>query len=176
MGWWIRTVGMVWILGGCDMAPFDLQFPLVVYADRSDWTSAEMDQVSAGVAIWNESVGPIVAVVDSDEGMEPTCNTVRLQLSEMAQATSGRRKRGWVESHWISDGTGGWCAWLLVDVDSTLIRTGRRLPIVVAHELGHVFGLPHDEDDRGSIMYPGSRPDQVVRSDHVSYLRSIAGL
>lgn len=46
---------------------------------------------------------------------------------------------------------------ILINRDLTTGRTPDQLAIVIAHELGHVYGLVHvDRDERSSLMNPGN--------------------
>lgn len=147
------------LLGGCGSAPdtgirtvFDACAPLGV-APQAPVTAAERESVARGLALWNAAAG--TALTESPGPADPTVPVV---FEDGFPAQLG----------FYDDATG------TVYVNHGLDGDPAGA-VVVAHELGHAFGLGHvDPAERLSVMNPGNE-DVTPTAEDVAALRALWG-
>ena len=122
--------------GGADRADYVARDPCVALALHPvGATSAELDGITGAVALWRERG---VAAFDAAAGA--TSGAIEVRFDDAAAAFHG-----------VYDPDQ---ASVLINRDLTDTAT---LSIVIAHELGHVFGLTHIAPaERISLMNPGN--------------------
>lgn len=116
-------------------------FPLTVHALNG---SAEQQKaLRAALEYWNAQIGkPVFRWGTKGKNVIP----VSFQKIEILP---GKQIAGFGPS---SVDVAGHMVYALVLIDNTLPE--KVLPTVVIHELGHVLGLAHDEDNELSMMHP----------------------
>ena len=114
--------------------------PLALVADPGA-TAEQVQGIAAGLALWNSAAGTQLLLLNASPGAGDAGRTAGPSLPVHFQ-TAGAPFRGLYDA---------------IDVEIFINNdlTGSPLPIVVAHEIGHSFGLVHVPDgERPSLMNP----------------------
>lgn len=155
-------------------------FPLQLGVDTSSFSSDERETIKEVVYYWNDLIGTTVfevTEVDINDHMI-TGEVVRspfghiiIYETELGMAENGASSLGLANVHpsyelgtvsGIHDG--------VVRIDSTNVNA--HLFLVVAHELGHILGLSHDNDIT-SLMWPYvTESAGVVMPEDIDFIRS----
>ncbi|HOX13524.1 MAG TPA: matrixin family metalloprotease [Spirochaetia bacterium] len=126
------------------------------------------------LAIWNREFGTGLRIAGYHEGGQARDGRNTISLGVAAPPSPARRRR---DARLEADRLGftvNWRRGLRIDETDILINISWRvapravlepedycLETLVLHELGHMFGLPH-QDREGSLMYPLLEPGRSV--------------
>lgn len=145
-------------------AEIEIEFPNVCFDEKLSVnpldTNVPFRDLDAAAEMWNDAVGAtVIRVTPFFEG-----NVVITEVPVMPEEY--RDKAGVAYSNWDPiDGS---------FVDCTiLLNRGDWYDKILAHELGHCFGLGHDDDEEhpSSLMRSTVRYDSMILPHHVEHVK-----
>ncbi len=140
------------------------EFPVEILID----TSIPNDEIALyldAVDLWNEALNSEVlyATITQDlYGMHGDCNFATVGTTPFLAGDHAGLT------------TFGPCASDHVAIVTSPILSDAEIRTVAAHELGHVLGAPHDDDDPTSVMFPKLGTSRVVISERSQCMVKIA--